>query len=189
MRRRTALVGVLTLFLMLCLPLPSAASADATWHPDADDSASRLDIRRAGVLRRERHRVTIKIRTFERINLRRNGELWALLDARGGSRWDYGFHIHFDSGSDGIYCDWRNRQGQVNPLITWSVQGRTAFCRFNARQIGIDKPVRWRVFSTGLNPSKSPKPHPNEILDRAPDGGGWFPGLELTWRPRAGTPG
>lgn len=41
----------------------------------------------------------------------------------------------------------------------------------------------------GPQPLEVPETHPNEILDRAPDGGGWFPGLELTWRPRAGTPG
>jgi hypothetical protein len=184
MRKRTLILGALMLTLALFLPLPSAAAAKATWHADADDSSSRLDIRRAGLLVRRGHLVTVNIQTFERINLRRNGQLWDLLDAWGGPRWDYGFHIHYDSGSAGIFCDWRDRKGQVNPVIGWSVYDRAATCRFDARHIRIDKPVRWRVFSTGLEPRSLPKPRPSDMLDRVPDGGTWwFPGVEILLDP------
>ena len=179
MQRRSMLLAGFALVLTLCLPLSSAASTEATWHPDGDDSPSPLDIRRAGMVVESGLRVTISIRTFERIDLASDGQLWAHLDSWGGPRWDYGFHIWYDGGSSGIYCDWRDRKGHVNPLIAWSVRGRTASCSFDARQIAIRKPVRWRVFSTTLLDRSPVKPRPSDMLDRAPNGGAWFPGVEL----------
>jgi hypothetical protein len=179
MSTRARLLVGLTVLLMWCLPLPAASATQATWHHDPDDTRGDLDIRRAGMVVRSGRRVTINIKTFERIHLLENGELWALLDARGGRRWDYGFHIHFDTGSDDIYCDWRTRKGQADPSLTWSVHERTAVCRFDADEIPVNKPVRWRVFSTGPGPSDFPKPRPSEIVDRAPDRG-WFPGADLS---------
>jgi hypothetical protein len=112
MATRTALVVGLTVLVMLWLPSLSASSAtEATWYRDPDDTRSHLDIRRAGMVVRSSHRVAISTKTFEPIDLFEDGELWALLDARVGHRWDYGFHIHYDPGSEDIYCDWRSRKG------------------------------------------------------------------------------
>ena len=170
------LVVLLALVLSLAIPVPPASAADATWYPDADDSSSALDLRLVGLTVRGAGRVTVTIKTFERIDLPEDGQLWAQFDSWGGPRWDYGFHIWFDGGSDGTFCDWRDRVGRVNPLIGWDVEGRTAHCRFRARQIAVDKPVRWRVFSTALMIGE---PRVREIEDRAPDGGAWFPGISL----------
>jgi hypothetical protein len=169
LRRAQKLVAAAASIAMLALPSPASAdTVRSVFYRDGNDTSREMDIRVVGLVTRNDPRTyTLTIHTFEPIQMPEDGELWVRLDAFGAHRWDYQLHIWYDAGSSGVYCDTSFRKGNKNPYpIRWDVSGRSAWCRFN--DIRHDKPIRFRTWSIAHEGGLV-------IIDRAPDGGGWYP--------------
>jgi len=163
-------IWIVSLSLVLTLSAWSPASAHYLFHADGNDTSSRLDVKGVRLARdRDEGLWRLTIRTHQGFRLRRHGQLLGWFDTRGGPLWDYGFHLHFDGGSDGIFCDWRNRRSgepHRNPVVSWRVGRDVAKCWFRTGGFTRTKHIRWRVESRTLDEVT--------VLDQAPDGGGWY---------------
>jgi len=159
--------------ISLAVFAPPSASADVVrsdFYRDGNDTTEGMDIRLTGlVIRVDPVRVTFRIRTFERINMPDAGQFYVHLDAFGGPKWDYGFHIQYDGGSSGLFCDglWREGLHRGPQPERWDVSGSLAWCQLG-RFPRHDKPIRFKTWSTGWDHDYS------VINDRAPDGGRWY---------------
>jgi hypothetical protein len=155
--RRLGAIGL----CLLVLAIPAQAVAGFRFHADPDDTSNRLDI--SGYRLRHPHRYSITISTYQRFNLERDGgAFYARFDTRGGPRWDYELHVHYDLASEGLFCDAGSRLDsgpQIRPF-GWRVDGRSVTCTFG--RIERTKAVRTQVWTQDGD---------GNVVDRAPDDG------------------
>ena len=165
---RRAVAVVLLPFAMMFAD-PSGASAHYLSHDDADDTPSRLDVRRVSLrFHRDVRRIVLTVRTYGRFKLKRDGYIYGDLDSFGDSRRDYSVKIWYDPGHLGNICDLvRRHEGHAprRPPIAFDIGRRVARCQVRAGEIRRSRHLRWRVRTTKFE---------RFVIDSAPDGGTWF---------------
>jgi hypothetical protein len=151
---------------------PSGASAHYLSHDDADDTSSRLDLRRVSLrFHRDVRRIVLTVRTYQRFKLKRDGYIYGDLDSFGDSRRDYSVKIWYDTGHLGNICDLIPRHthmragGIRRPDEDFDVGPRQARCQIRAGEIRRARHMRWRLRTTKFD---------RFVIDSAPDGGAWF---------------
>lgn len=91
--------GSIVLACLLILATPPSASAHYLSHSDGNDTTQRLDLQMVAMhLHHETRNCVLKVRTFDRFDLERDGYIYADLDSYGAPRRDYTIKGWYDSG-------------------------------------------------------------------------------------------
>jgi hypothetical protein len=153
---------------LLILAAPSTTSAHYLSHSDANDTSQPLDLQKVAMhLHHETRNFVLKVRTFDRFRLRRDGYIYGYLDSYGPPRRDYTIRGWYDPGH-GLIVEMWERGGRETLPIPAVIRPHLLRTKIPAGRHGIrrNKHLRWRVRTTRFD---------RFVIDRAPDGGSWFP--------------